>query len=625
MSDNFLTPSYLETDFNTLKEKLQELMATSETFKDYNYEGSNITMLIELLSYLGDLSTFYVNLLSKNVYEDTADVYEAVHRLVRQKGYNPVGYRSGQVLISCTVTGANIENGDILQINSESDGSGDTQWIEYSTGETTPTEGNNISYSLTDEPDVLTVDLRTTAASGVSAYDFTFSLREGDITQIQYEGTDIVDNQIVLPFFDFDHGIYPFTIPSILVEVNGTEWTRVSDFYDEVSGLNDYGMVMDTFTENDNVFMFRYDKYERYVLEFSTARNTPESSDDIIVSLLKTNALEGAIGANVFTEPPDNFYLRNVTKNETISASYIKFVNEEAATGAAEPQTIGSIKSSSKGLVHSQERNITKRDYIGHLESDSSIIAANAWGEQDLNPETEDPLIINVLNYNKVFIATTPERNSLHYDDTDTYDYWANGMFTTNEVIWDDTSTVPSVQGSIWVPTTYNQTYKDATLAFLEERRAMNIYESFTIPDTIYFKFEIGLRIKRIYNFTNVSEAVKAKLYYFFDPDLREFNEEINFMDIHNFILDTSITDDSFSTSQIRGINNLVFRDIVTYTPSISGAPNTIYEENLNNNYPQYTQDSKESHVDNTLRPILLGHDQFPCIQIDMCTFVDEG
>ena len=59
----------------------------------------------------------------------------------------------------------------------------------------------------------------------------------------------------------------------------------------------------------------------------------------------------------------------------------------------------------------------------------------------------------------------------------------------------------------------------------------MNIYEYFVLPDPIYFKFEIGLRTKRIYNWTAVKEEVKKKLYYYFDPDLRGYNEEINSQD----------------------------------------------------------------------------------------------
>jgi hypothetical protein len=90
MSNN-LIPSYLETDFNTLKSKIVNLMQKSETFKDYDYEGANITMLIELVSYIGDLNTFYNNIIAKNVFPDTADIYEVVHSQTSHLGFHPRG------------------------------------------------------------------------------------------------------------------------------------------------------------------------------------------------------------------------------------------------------------------------------------------------------------------------------------------------------------------------------------------------------------------------------------------------------------------------------------------------------------------------------------------------------
>ena len=66
-----LTPGYLELDYNTLKTKLQTLLENSETFKDYNFEGSNISTLIELMAYLSELTTFYTNRLAKNFFPES--------------------------------------------------------------------------------------------------------------------------------------------------------------------------------------------------------------------------------------------------------------------------------------------------------------------------------------------------------------------------------------------------------------------------------------------------------------------------------------------------------------------------------------------------------------------------
>jgi hypothetical protein len=115
---NDLIPNYLEVDYDTLKDRLSSLMQKSDTFKDYNYEGANITMLIELVSYLSELTTYYNNKIAKNIFPETADQYDTVHSISSGiQGYNPKGYVSGTLDLTITVViGDEISPGDQLYI-----------------------------------------------------------------------------------------------------------------------------------------------------------------------------------------------------------------------------------------------------------------------------------------------------------------------------------------------------------------------------------------------------------------------------------------------------------------------------------------------------------------------------
>jgi hypothetical protein len=115
MSIKYLTPSYLEADFNTFKKRLQDLMQNSKTFKDYNYEGANITMLIEMLAYLSELNTYYTNKLAKNMFMDTSDIYETVHSMANERGYKPYGYLAPLLNLTLTINlSGNCNPGDQL-------------------------------------------------------------------------------------------------------------------------------------------------------------------------------------------------------------------------------------------------------------------------------------------------------------------------------------------------------------------------------------------------------------------------------------------------------------------------------------------------------------------------------
>jgi hypothetical protein len=583
MSNN-LTPTFLETDYNTLKAKLTQLMKKSDTFKDYNYEGSNISMLIELVSYLGDLNTFFTNLLAKNMYEDTADVYETVHRLVRQKGYNPLGYKSSQVTITAALSGVQV--GDVLQVPA---------WTSIDTGLTTD-NGDSIYYTITQDHDF--------TADTAPLYEFDLIAREGEVSELEYKGSDLVDNIIILPFSTFDHGSYPFDIRAIQLTVNGTAWTRISDFYEDVTGLID----------QDNVFIFNYDKYERYVIEFSSSRNVPETTDDINITMLKSNGVDGSIGAGTITEADDNFVV-NVTRGVILSTmgkdDLDSFTNTEASFGAVNPETVEQMKSNSKAVVHSQLRNVTTKDYISHLNGRGDVVASNAWGEQEENAG-------NTLEYNKVYISLIPPRSDATYFINGTLDMVA----TTWEYSQDHTIT-----GTIYLPSPsgYNTDFKEDVLQYLEPRKHINVYETFVIPNLVYFRFEIGLRIKRIYNFNDVRQAVLDKLTYYFDPMFRSFGEKVNFLDIHDFILNEDITSDDYDFANIRGIQNLVFRDVVTYTDSLSGADKEEIFEPSSSQYPQFVNSAYSGYVDNVMRPVKLDRKQFPVIADNHCTFINEG
>ena len=76
---NTLIPDYMDMDFNTAKSTLQALLAANPVFKDVDYEGSNINIIIELISYLISLNTYYMNQIARNQFIPTSNTYETSH------------------------------------------------------------------------------------------------------------------------------------------------------------------------------------------------------------------------------------------------------------------------------------------------------------------------------------------------------------------------------------------------------------------------------------------------------------------------------------------------------------------------------------------------------------------
>jgi hypothetical protein len=564
-----LVPEYLSLDFETLKARFKNLLSTSPIFRDYNYEGNNITILIELVSYIGDLTTYFLNKIAKNQYMETADLFETVHMLARLRGYQAQGYRSSRTTLSVRISAGDIFPGETLYIPA---------WKKIECPTLTDSNGETIKFST------VTYTTHTIPATASMPYTIGIPVRQGAIETFNYTGGDLIDNKINLPLenFDYDDDLEDDNV-SVEVNVNGTtRWDRIADFYDELNAL----VIVDT------VYALRYDKYQRYVLEFSSSRDVPAVGDSIEIILLKTLGKDGNVAANTITylEPAEEF-MQNLSPSGGpiwVDNTTLTLSNSAASIGGSDPDTVDTIKSNSEGTLNSQKRNVTALDYQNHLEERSDVIKAHVWGEQEIAPSG------SVLEYNKVHISVVP-------------DIWGSGTITT---------TSPSA--GVLAPAVFTDGYKTILATYLEPRKMLCAYEKFELPDLVYFQFDFGIKIKRTYNYASVATDVRAKLDYYFTSSLRSFNETISFTDIVDFIMDPTQVSDTSDFPQVAGIQNLIARDVRVIT-------HTVYEPNTIGNYPQYTEVVSTYVGSNRLRRILLGLNQFPMLHLTGCVFSEES
>jgi hypothetical protein len=349
--------------------------------------------------------------------------------------------------------------------------------------------------------------------------------------------------------------------------------------------------------------MFIYDRYKRNKVVFNSARNVPSVSDTIVITCLDSLGTNGSIGADdseTWTiESTELIELtRGVTTNN-VNNDLITISLSAASIGAASPETISEIQFNAQSALRSQFRNVTANGYNSYLSSRSDIVKANAYGEQDLNPSgAGNPELYNVVN-----ISVIPEVYGNSTIQT------SAGTLTTD---WGET-------GSILIPTQYSTAWKNELLLYLRPRKMITTYEQMALPDLVYFSFEIGIRKKRIYEFADIQQDVLSKLIYYFRADNQEFNSEIDFNDITEYLLNTANVSPNNEFSNIKGIRNLNIRDI--------NVSKTVYEYNVNPDdsslFPKWTI-APWTNRDNMLRPIQLGANQFPYLSSDTVRILEE-
>jgi len=562
-----LIPEYISIDFNTMMARFKTNLQNSDIFADYNFEGSNISILMELNSYIAELQTFFLNKIAKNIHIETADVYETVNRVSRQMGYEPRGYRSSRTTLTISASGSYIVAGDQIRIS---------EFTQFEAPNSLY-DGETIKFSNT-------VQFSDTVSG--SSISFELPVRQGKVETITgFTGVDLVDNELILPtVYAYDDDIDD-DYPSIQITINGDPWTRVTDFYDDISPLSDI----------DDVYMFVYDRYERNKIVFNTARNVPGDDDVIVITALQSFGSNGNVAAGEITQVENNDrYLYNVTRNIWVPITDMTITNASASEGGAEPESIETIKENAKAGLHAQFRNITALDYKSHLEARNGIVAAAAWGEQEIAPSG------SVLEYNKIHLSTIPST-------------WSTGTITTSTSAW---TTTWATSASILIPTAYSSTWESTLSTYLEPRKSLTSYEIFETPELVYFTFDWGLRIKRLYAFDDIENDIINKLIWYFRSTNQDFNSEINFNNIIEYILDETEVSDTDEFTYIQGIRNLNLRDIEIST--------YVYEYNTSGNYPYYVEESGTYIGENQLRKVKLGLNQFPILASDSIRIREE-
>ena len=558
-----LVPDYLNIDFTTIINRIKSQLADSEVFKDYDYEGANFTILMELLAYIGEMNVYLLNKIAQNVHIETADIYEAVNRNARQMGYEPKGPVSSRGTVTVSVSGVTPDHEYKISkyTQLESSEEYDSEAIKFA---------NTTLYSYTP--------------TGTGDFTLDMMIKQGEVTElIGYTGDDLVDNELVLPSnYAYDNDLED-DYPSLSLYVNGNKWVRLSDFYDDLSLLQDV----------QDVYQFVYDRYKRSKIVFSSSRSVPTADDVINLTVLKTLGSNGAVGAGTITILPTQF-LYDVTSSMWVDNSLVSISNAGVTTGQAEAEDADTIKSNAQTGLHAQFRNVTATDYISNLESRSDISVAQAWGEQDIAPSG------NVNEFNKVYLSVIPTE-------------WNSSTIGTGGAWW---NTDWNVSAAIISPSGYDATWQSTLKSYIEPRKMISAYEVFELPDLVYFSFEFGIRLKRLYNLALVQTDIKNKLIYYFRSDNQNFNSIINFNDITEYLLDTAKVSPTDNFDNIRGVRNLNLRDL--------DVNKTVHELNNNNNYPQYVESATEYSGENQLRKIQIGFNQFPVLQSEAVVINEE-
>lgn len=335
-------------DFETIKDNLKEYLKSQNTFKDYDFEASNMNVLLDVLAYNTNLNSFYLNMVANEMFLDSALLRDSVVSHAKELNYLPRSFRSAVANVNITIT----------------DNQSSSVLIPRGTSFTGTTGNRNFTFTTAE-------NINVGGASGVFIANNVL-LFEGDFTQDSY----VVDNTNEVKYTITNKTVDTNSIFVSIIEDNGANILT----YQRAESL--FGL-----DAQSQIFFIQPADNETYEIVFGDGVIGRRPKDRSVV-VIQYRSCNGELPNGIRTF---------VSDGPIGSSSNITIVTNSAATGGAIPESLTSIKRNAPRAFTTQERVVTTDDYEILLKTNfSEINAVSAFGGEEANPPQFGKVIIAV-------------------------------------------------------------------------------------------------------------------------------------------------------------------------------------------------------------------------------------
>ena len=341
-------------DFDEMKNTLKTYLRSQDRFQDYDFDGSNMSVLLDILAYNTYHNAFYLNMIGSEMFLDTAVLRDSVVSHAKELNYTPRSFKSASATVDLVFTDTNLSRRSVA--------------IPKGTSFNTRIGSNNFTFT-TDQ-------LIVTNESVVQGSNIVFTasdveIFEGNYSTETYAVSSIKDSKFMISNPNVD-------ISSISVTV-----------------IEDVGAVAHTYLRATSLFGLNADSKVYFI------QGGPEGKYEIVFG-------DGVIGR----QPKDNSVVLveyRVSKGELPNGAFVfrnngaideiadvRVITVSAAAAGSVAESIDSIKYNAPRHFTTQERAITTEDYETLLKLNfPEINNVAAYGGEEADPP----------QYGKVFVA----------------------------------------------------------------------------------------------------------------------------------------------------------------------------------------------------------------------------
>lgn len=342
-------------DFDGIKQSIKEYLRTTSDFKDFDFDGSNLSTLIDILAYNTYYNGYYLHMVANEMFLDTAVLKESVLARAKELNYVPRSATSARATVSLSIQAA----------------SGTPATIEVPKGTLFTTSVNGQTFTFT------TMGTYQALPVGGNYIVSDVEICEGDIMSYTYDPHNVSDpEKYVIPNDNVDVTSLAVKVQTSTDDLSTTTFTKATSIID--------------ITEESNVYFIEPYTGNQYRIVFGDGvlGKALRGGNLVIVEYTITNGTESN-GADAFT------YSEGISGAGSVSVT----TTSNAAGGLFE-ESVESIKFNAPRSYAAQERAVTATDYatlVGQQFPHFKSIRAYG-GEEETPPQ-----------FGKVFVTIRPQ------------------------------------------------------------------------------------------------------------------------------------------------------------------------------------------------------------------------
>ena len=366
-------------DFDQIRTQIKDYLRANSNFTDFDFEGSNFSVLIDTLAYNTYISAFNSNLVVNESFLDSATLRENVVSLARNIGYVPRSKTAARASILFQIQTGSSSPTLTLQPGLVCTGAQDDTSFVFSISESITTVVNNgiAQFGTTEEP---------------------LSVLEGTFLTSQFVVDGSLEQRFILENGSIDSS-------SIVVYVKGAADPGLGKQYKQVDNIVNVNSESET-------YLIQEIQDERYELLFGDGIFGKKVEDGAVITVqyIVTSGIEGN-GPSIFSYAGS---LQDSLGNIVVPTVIPTITTISAAANGGEIETLDSIKYFAPRLYSAQYRAVTARDYESIIQSIyPNTESVSVVGGEELSPPEFGTVFITIKPKNGEFVSDFDKGNIL--------------------------------------------------------------------------------------------------------------------------------------------------------------------------------------------------------------------